>query len=289
MILVSDDLKKSEIEKIFQSVKKKMNFENNSVWAIFLGKKFDCEEIAEKLGLENNKKFEKICRDLHASISFNLEGREFLIIKMNEKLLENESALKGLLAHELMHSYLRISGTEKYLEDRGLYFFKKFLEIFGEKIGKKEARNFLTDITKNAIFSLKDIIANSELIKKRFSKDLENYYEGLISKNFCPMPSFYGREATLVEVKNAVIFELQLLPVWLPFFSTRKKKSEIENRIRSCYETNIEELALHIRGLKDVYSRYINNAQKLINKFFEVLFEELLHIIRDIKQFRTPP
>jgi hypothetical protein len=289
MIFVSPKLDSKFLTGIFSEVAKKLNFRQTSkLFIAFLDSNSGkwCEQIIKNFKIEDKKNFRNICKNLKSASSFTFEGKEFILLKIDGELLQNKKAIKGLLAHELMHTTIRLSGFENYLEEKSYTYLEKYIAVLAPKFGEKIAENFSVDLLKTAIFTLKDLIANHELIKKSFSEDIEEYYSILISGNVCPMPLFYRREATLEQLKAAIIFELQLLPMWLPLTLLKGARTKIHNRIRKCYEANIKELIHYTHRMHGLYPELEKDKGIFIKKFFEELLIELKDIIYNFRPTR---
>ncbi|MDY6774268.1 MAG: hypothetical protein SVS85_03625, partial [Candidatus Nanohaloarchaea archaeon] len=68
----------------------------------------------------------------------------------------------------------------------------------------EEINRFIYTVFQTAIYTLKDLFTNKELIEQGFVEELETYYYHMLDlESFCPSPDFYGEEAELEEVQDA--------------------------------------------------------------------------------------
>ncbi|MDY6789050.1 MAG: hypothetical protein SVV03_03740 [Candidatus Nanohaloarchaea archaeon] len=231
----------------------------------------DCAKVSEMAEVHENVVRSACDRD--APSSFGTTEGEFIALIVDKPFLqENGQALRGLVAHELMHTLQRYRGIEDQIENaahaRTDSIVKKFEEI---GFSQEDALKFIKEVLSNAVFCLKDIFSNTELVKQGFSKDLSEYYYHMLDVgNYCPLPEFYGEEEEFDEILKAIAFDLQLIPTWLPFETLDQKRAkEIKSRIKDCYEKNIPQTAYYINDIRHLYHDQFDEEEEFINLFFE--------------------
>lgn len=236
-----------------------------------------CRSAAEALPIDDDEGFVANCREAETSLSFTMSGEEFILLKTDKAFVqEDESALRGLMAHEMMHTVQRRQGVEQRIEDASKSHFDSAVAHLQERgFSDDEVYRFLHTVFETAIFTLKDIFANTELIRMSFVSDLEHYYYHMLGvEDFCPLPDFYGEEAELAEVENAIAFELGLLPAWLPFEAlNRAEADDIRHRIKECYEKDIPQVAYYAHKVRNAYHDHYNDRVRFMNRFFQDVLE----------------
>lgn len=244
-----------------------------------------CEDVFEKFKIQDREAFLKNCRNALTSISYRAENQEIIVIKADKPFLrEDPEALKGLLAHELMHIVHRHSGVEQEIQDTAKTFADGAVNRLAEiGLSNRDVRAFIGTVFATMIFALKDIYANTDLIDQGFTEELEEYYYHMLGiEDYCRVPEFYGEEATYDEVLDAIAFELGLLPAWLPFNRLDRDASEkMMDRIQECYEHEIPSVASHIHDVLEVYEEHYGDQNRFNNKFFEQVLESTYSIIQE--------
>lgn len=241
----------------------------------------DADAIIGETNIEPRSTLEEACRN-ESSSSFTVNDIDIIVLRIDDAFLEqNEDALTGLIAHEVIHAVHRESGLEAQIEDAATPYSNMILEkLAAYEITKDEAITFLRDVVSTAVFCLKDIYANTNIIEAGFGDELaEYYYHQLGVDTYCPLPRFYDEETTINEVKEAVAFELQLTPAWLPFKQhTSERSQEMRNHVQECYELNIPETANAIHDIRTLYETQYDEDD-FIEQFYETLFKELFELI----------
>jgi len=250
---------------------------------IFVRGPDDCGDIIDEVGDDERQMVKQAC-ERSSSSSFRTEDREYLVIRVDEHFLqENESAARGLIAHELIHTVQRHSGVEKQIEQaaqaRTDSVVAKMIQM---GFSEEEAISFVRNVLSTMVFALKDLFANTEIIRQSFSDDIEEYYYHMLDvEGYCPMPEFYAEEDSLEDVMAAINFELRLMPAWLPFEALDSTKAdEVQERITECYQQNLPQTSYHIKKVRDVYHDSFNKKDMFINEFFEQVLESSFDIIR---------
>ncbi len=204
------------------------------------------------------------------------EGDYILLLVDKEFLQENEQALRGLIAHELMHTLQRHEGIESEIEKAAHSRTQAIVEEFENKGFEREAAMlFIEKVMANAVFCVKDLFSNTELVQQSFSRDLSEYYYNVLDVgNYCPLPNFYGEEEEFEEILEAIAFDLQLIPTWLPFETLEQKQAkEIKDRIEDCYHKNIPQTAYYINEIRHLYHDQFGEDEEFINRFFQQIID----------------
>jgi len=256
MIWVADDLDQDHFRSQLERVIDKLDLETTAV-NIFVAEdpsqalkssQFPCSTKAEQ-------KINSLLEKSGHSMSFREEGEDYVFIKVRDFMKEGEKALQGLYAHELMHVLHRQQGIEKKIEKAAFDSVKDYIHQLSQLTSRERARKIMISVMKTSVFALKDLLVNKRLLELSFRQQLESYYQHLLVKaDYCPVPDFYGREQELDEIVEAIEFELELLPAWLPFEQAgRPSEDLIKEKIEECYELNIEQVAQHIHNLADKF------------------------------------
>lgn len=273
-------------------------------------------EVFEKLKnseIENDisDKLIKIVSESNTSISigFNESDCEFIFLIFDDEddaFKLDEQELSGLYLHELMHSIQRRRGLEEDLRKSMNFSFEFFLQLADlvpiDPQQKENLVQFLQNISKMAVLALKDLYANTELIKRGYILQLLAYDEHLLG--LCEKkgesekgPSFdisykkgkvTATEESLKELEIAINYSLSLMPSWLPFARLNKVENEyifnraknVRNKLFAYYfpqkdEFFWEELLL----MEDLYLTSFAFNAKFHRKFFGTIFNIVLQFI----------
>lgn len=270
-----------------KEVFEKMEGEENIAFSIVaVETKTQCMDAADAIDPDDRHAFIENCMGAETSVSLTSGGQEFIIIRADRAFLQQgPAALRGLLAHELMHTVQRESGVEQAIEDAAKDYQDAMVDRLAESgMDEDEISRFIYTVFQTAIFALKDLEANTALIDQSFTDDLVAYYHHMLGLDeFCPAPDFHNGEASLESVENAVTFELGLLPSWLPFVVKEPDTvSEIRERLEECYEPNIPDVAEYVQGLEDLYRDvYRDDRDAFRHRFFVQVVERSLELIRE--------
>ncbi len=232
-----------------------------------------CEDAYEEIPVENRDEFLETCRGTETSVSFRAGGQEFIIIKTDKQFLfEDPAALRGLLAHELMHTVQRDQELGQKIEEGAKRYEDQMLQHLQEAgLSDQEINRFIHTVFQTAIYTLKDLFTNAALLEQGFAPELQAYYHHMLGvETFCPAPAFYGEADEAKEIEDAITFELGLLPAWLPFQPPgRDGHVEIRERIEECYEEELPRITAYIEHLEDVYQETYDEPEQFIDAFFE--------------------
>ncbi|MFX0013671.1 MAG: hypothetical protein ACFFB2_11055 [Promethearchaeota archaeon] len=168
------------------------------------------------------------------SFSYGYKDKEFIFIQLekNSPLLKSKhrNGFTGLIFHEIFHSIQRQRGLEVQLQNSlvfSLDFFTKLASIMPpESFDQEELISFLKQISQVALFSLKDIFVNVEMMKRGLSNPLVDFYNlelhfeesDRISPPALEIPFEKGeiKIKDLDEFAKAFNYTISLIPVWLP-------------------------------------------------------------------------
>ncbi|MDY6773999.1 MAG: hypothetical protein SVS85_02265, partial [Candidatus Nanohaloarchaea archaeon] len=88
-----------------------------------------CGDAFEQIPVEDREDFLDKCRSAETSVSFRSGEQEFIIIKTDKEfLLEEPEALRGLLAHELMHTVQRDEDLGGEIEEAAKRYQDEMIE-----------------------------------------------------------------------------------------------------------------------------------------------------------------
>lgn len=232
-----------------------------------------CGDLVKDLPVTEKEEFVQNCEDALTSVSYRTEGHEIIVIKADKPFISNNpAALRGLLAHELMHVVHRHNGVEEAIQNAAKDYTQEAIQRLRELgMTDTEIGGFIGTVFATAIFCLKDIYANTDLIQQTFTADLEEYYYNILGVDgYCRVPDFYGKEATIDDLENALAFELGLVPAWLPFEQLDRDTSDrVQQRIHECYERDLPDVSAHMKELGALYQDTYDNPELFRQRFFE--------------------
>jgi len=143
-------------------------------------------------------------------------------------------------------------------------------------------------VLSTTVLCLKDIFANSLLIEQGLTDDLLAYYTEMLGiEDFCPQPEFYEQDeaGSADEVSDAMRFELQLVPAWLPFTRCGPKKHQlIHDRISECYQGNIPGSGERSTVLEAAYADTFDEPDTFINRFLDTVTAQWLEAARSVRK-----
>jgi hypothetical protein len=282
--VVHPGLDKQFIEQQVEEVLERLKGEEGLDFTfVFIEDKTDLSEIVGQLDLDTAEReiFTARVRK-EGSSNFSIDNEDFLIIDIDERFLEeNPSALRGLLAHELMHTVHREEELEDDIQRAAVQRSDHIIQQLADRgYTKDEAMRFFRQVVSTAVFCLKDLIGNAELIEQGFAGDLEEYYYQMLDiDDYCPLPRFYSEEEKLTEIEEAISFELELMPAWVPFVGMdRERADEIRDRIGECYQQNIPETSHQMGKIADSFEQREDN-EAFIDTFFDQVIKSALEVI----------
>ena len=151
------------------------------------------------------------------------------------------------------------------------------------KYDKKELEWLFRDISTIAVLTLKDIYANTELIRRKLVKYLLVYYKIEFDRKICPKPVFYGEikktaKYDLDVVRLVFEFELSLISVILPLYKV-KRAHELVKYLSKCYEVNINDVSKKCHELIDLYFRDFRKDD-FNEEFFNNIFIQIYNLLK---------
>ncbi len=185
-------------------------------------------------------------RPFQSSFSWGFQDKEFVFIRLEEStklfLKKNRKGLIGLVVHEILHGVQRQRGLEIRLHDSldfSLDFFTQLAEVIPpEKYDRTQIISFLKKISQIALFALKDIFVNVEMIKRGFAEWLIIFYRDELGfgEDLDIKPPQYETEfhKGVIMVKDldsfaeAFTYTLSLIPIWLPFMVLETDSKDYE-------------------------------------------------------------
>ncbi len=238
-----------------------------------------------------------------SSFSWGFEDKEFVFIRLEEstKLFHasNRKGLQGLIIHEVLHGVQRQRGLEIRLRDSldfTMDFFTQLAEIIPpEKYKRAEIISFLKKISQVALFALKDIFVNVELIKRGLVEPLIILYRSEIGigEGFEITPPHYETEFDkgMIRVKDlnafadAITYTLSLIPVWLPFMvlETDSKdydsSRELKHFIFNEYYINPSFITREMWHIENIFLTSFSFSKSFHRKWYGAIFNLALEYL----------
>ena len=168
------------------------------------------------------------------SFSYGYKDKEFVFIQLKKTSplleLDHRNGLTGLILHEILHSIQRQRGLEVRLRNSLVFSLEFFTELASimppESFDQNELIAFLKQISQFALFSLKDILVNVEMMKRGLGGPLLDFYNvelnfeepDLITPPILKIP-FQKGEIKIKDLEafaKAFNYTVSLIPVWLP-------------------------------------------------------------------------
>jgi len=238
-----------------------------------------------------------------SSFSWGFEDKEFVFIRLEESttLLQpsNQKGFQGLIIHEVLHGVQRQRGLEIRLRDSldfTVEFFTQLADVIPpEKYKREEIITFLKEISQLALFSLKDIFVNVELIKRGLVEPLIIFYRSDlgIDEEFEITPPHYETEFDkgTIRVKdlkafaNAFTYTLALIPAWLPFMvlETDSKdydsSRELKHFIFNKYYINPSFITREMWHIENIFLTSFSFSKSFHRKWYGAIFNLALEYL----------
>ncbi|MHA1941626.1 MAG: hypothetical protein ACW97P_07855 [Candidatus Hodarchaeales archaeon] len=238
-----------------------------------------------------------------SSFSWGFDDREFVFIRLEEntKLFhkKNRPGLRGLIIHEVLHGVQRQRGLEIRLRDSldfTLDFFTQLAEVIPpEEYDRAQIISFLKRISQIALFVLKDIFVNVELIKRELGSLLIIFYKdelGYDEKLDITPPHFETefdkgkiRIKDLDSFAEAFTYTISLIPVWLPFMvlETESKDYEITRKLKHFifekYYTNPSLITREMWHLENSFLTGFSFSMSFHRKWYGAIFNLALEYL----------
>jgi hypothetical protein len=237
------------------------------------------------------------------SFSYGYKDKEFVFIQLEKESLLLKSAhrngLIGLIYHEILHSIQRQRGLEVRLSNSlvfSLEFFTNLASIMPpESFDHDELVTFLKQISQVALFSLKDIFVNVEMMKRRLSNPLIDFYSvelrleesEVITPPILEIPFQKGeiKIKDLDEFAKAFNYTISLIPVWLPtmvleddsidYEPSRKLKHHIFNK----YYINPSLITREMWHIENIFLTSFSFSKSFHVKWFGAIFNLALEYL----------
>ncbi len=244
-----------------------------------------CEAAADELVKGERAAFIAQCEDMAVSSSFREEGQEYIIVKADKPFLTQEpAAARGLIAHEVIHMVLRQRGMDELVHTTAKRHVGRLAEqlvTFG--IREKRAVQFAAEVMRTSTLTVKDLLANAELIEQGFFADLVSYYYHVLQLDeYVPAPAFYSDEPHVEEVQKAVTFELYIMPSWLPFVVCDKDAcATLVDAVQQQYERHLATTVSYMHAVEDVYREHYSQPEVLVEAVYPVLVQAILQVVEE--------
>lgn len=283
-IEIQGNLSQTYFTTTINKLRKLISIPNNTEY-YFLENGGYCETLIATLHHHAKQAFRNVCVTEHNSFSYHHKRRSLIIIHLQEKqhLLKNQKALLGLLLHETMHITQARNGLNTTLQQAHAATFEKNKQLLYKlkRYPRTKIQTLYNQTTTNSLLLLKDLSANTALIKKGLSNYLLAYYDvEFHHQKHCPAPVFYDKfkkaaQKNLDIINTAFAFEFSLLSVLLPFqrYHTTKAK-KIITTIKHCYEINIQDIARKCHELVSVYDHYYDD-EDFPKRFLNAIFNKI--------------
>ncbi|MFW9903164.1 MAG: hypothetical protein ACFFFH_02445 [Candidatus Thorarchaeota archaeon] len=237
------------------------------------------------------------------SFSYGYEDKEFVFIRLEESSLllksSHKNGLIGLILHEIFHSIQRQRGFEVRLQNSLVFSLEFFTELASimppESFDQDELVTFLEQISQVALFALKDIYVNVEMMKRDLSGPLIDFYSvelhleesELITPPILDIPFQKGeiKIKDLNEFAKAFNYTLSLIPVWLPtmvleensinYEPSRKLKHHIFNN----YYINPSLITREMWHIENIFLTSFSFSKSFHLKWFGAVFNLALEYL----------
>lgn len=237
------------------------------------------------------------------SFSYGYKDKEFVFIRLENTspLLKSahQNGLIGLIIHEILHSIQRQRGLEVRLRNSLVFSLDFFIELASimppESFDQDELVAFLKQISQIALFSLKDIYVNVEMMKRDLSNPLIDFYSVELhleeSEHITPpilkIPFQKGeiKIKDLTEFAKAFNYTISLIPVWLPnmvleensidYEPSRKLKHHIFNK----YYINPSLITREMWHIENIFLTSFSFSKSFHVKWFGAIFNLALEYL----------
>ncbi|MFX0085488.1 MAG: hypothetical protein ACFFAU_07430 [Candidatus Hodarchaeota archaeon] len=237
------------------------------------------------------------------SFSYGYRDKEIIFIQLEKTstLLETtqNSGLKGLILHEILHSVQRQRGLEVRLKNSlvfSLDFFRELASIVPvDSFNQEDLITFLKQISQVALLTLKDIYTNVEMIKRGISSPLLEFYlielefeqASLIVPPIFNTPFQKGKISIkdLNEFAKAFNFTLSLIPVWLPNMVLEtdsvdyKRSRELKHFIFNNYYINPSLITREMWHIENIFLTSFSFSKGFHLKWFGAIFNLALEYL----------
>ncbi len=250
-----------------------------------------CKEVIRPLPPSQKPIFRSFCNRERTSFSYSWGGREIVLIQIapqNAFITKNLGAAAGLLAHELTHTILRRKGLDRHLA--GCYeasYYSNFKLLHRLKLPRERLDELFNAVGAEALLALKDVYVNSEVLSMGLGDYLlEYYYHRLETLRYCPMPPFKDlrralkSDAASAALRDALRFQLTLLPIYAPFKAYRHKKAKLLMRqVKKCYEQSVEDISSEFGDVQKLVLKEFSPSCTFHRKYFSLVFLKTFRLL----------
>lgn len=269
---------------------------NLRIYAFSEGKELDLP-LAD-LPVDVAFSFERLLEGTDTSFFYSDENQNLVVIRVTEEtefVLKDNISLRGLLGHELVHALQKYRGLDNDLRRCYSLVMGEMAPLLDElKYKKAPLSLLLKEIGMTSILVLKDLYVDDELVHRGLTREILTYYSKLfLVKKTCPIVRFEkireGRrilEKDFPAVIDALTFELELMPTWLPFERTHSKlASRLKSHIETCYESDLGWIAKDFHEVIVLYLTEFSNTCKFHQDFYRLVLDRVYAVLAGIDQF----
>ncbi|MHA1977861.1 MAG: hypothetical protein ACW98F_03445 [Candidatus Hodarchaeales archaeon] len=242
-------------------------------------------------------------RPYQSSFSWGFQNKEFVFIRLEEStklfLKKNRKGLTGLVIHEVLHGVQRQRGLEIRLRDSldfTLDFFTQLAKVIPpDKYDRTQIISFLKKISQLALFALKDIFVNVELIKRGYAEWLVIFYrdelgleEDLDIKPPIAETDFdKGLVKDLNTFADAFNYTLALIPIWLPFMVLETDSKDYDSSrslkrfIFDNYYINPSFITREMWHIENIFLANFSFSKSFHRKWYGAVFNLALEYLLD--------
>lgn len=237
------------------------------------------------------------------SFSYGFEDKEIVFIQLEKTspLLKasNNSGLKGLILHEILHSVQRQRGLEVRLKNSLVFSLDLFQELAAiipsGSFNRDELVEFLKQISQVALLTLKDVYANVEMIKRGLCTPLLDFFLtelGFEENSPINPPIFHTPfKKGEISIKNlnefaiAFNYTISLIPAWLPNMVLEtdsidyKRSRELKSFIFNSYYTNPSLITREMWHIENIFLTSFSFSKSFHLKWFGAIFNLALEYL----------
>ena len=255
---------------------------------------------------EEYEKFQDMLEMSTTSFSWGYNSLEFIFIifsKEDEHIIFDPPALIGLLIHETIHGLERQRGLEDDLR-RSLHLSIQLFEGLASLVPgypEDQVVQMLHAIGDIALYTLKDIYVNREVIERGHGAEVLAYYQALFKideeeANINAKESVLSLDIRLEKDPSTHSYDLQdfqeaynvllsVIPTWLPFFrlgSSYEKRQAlaIEKYLHLSYQ-NLKNLSRYLEHLANIYITDFSFTTDFHQRFFSEIFSIVVNFLTD--------
>lgn len=239
-----------------------------------------CWSLLRHYPVEIRKRFLELCKHTKTSFSFSRGPRNYILIYLpsnRSKIAKDPAVFRGILMHEFMH--LNMNRNIPYASIK--VHAQEVLNTLLPRVPKRYRQLFFS-VSNSAQLFLRDLYANSSLLRSRYVDDVLSYYHSEFSSKKCPRPMLYENFTEFLrkrpsEIINLFQFEFGLLSIMLPLRKfTRVKADRFVRHMERCYQVNAKELERGCEQIVELFLRSKKLDTVFQHLFFTSIFLQLL-------------